>query len=82
MSLDECEEAYLRLSGRIFEPKRGKFGGGLKALDFLQANGRLDSTVLEEVIKECISSKFPEDILLKDSSTSCRVYVLCYTTCY
>jgi hypothetical protein len=75
MTLGECEEAYLKLSKRIFQPKRGKFSKGLKVVDFLQANGRFDPKVLEDVIKECISSKLLEDSLLKDPSLSCKVYV-------
>ena len=75
MTLDECEEAYLRLSKRIFQPKRGKLGKGLKMLDFLQANGRFNSKVFEDVIKECISGKLPEDTLLKEPSPSCKMYV-------
>ena len=75
MTLDECEEAYLRLSKKIFQPKRGKLNKGMKMVDFLQANGRFDSKVLEEAIKECIKGKLPEDSLLKEPSPSCRTYV-------
>jgi hypothetical protein len=78
MTLDECEEAYLKLSRRIFQPKRGKLSKGLKVVDFLQANGKFDSKVLEDAIKECIGSperKLSEDSLLKEQSPPCKVYV-------
>ncbi|KAJ9642435.1 hypothetical protein H2199_004816 [Coniosporium tulheliwenetii] len=74
MNLDECEDAYLKLSRRIFQPKR-RFGMAAKAADFLQANGRFDSKKLEEIIKECIRTKLDEDALLKDADPRCKVFV-------
>ncbi|KAF2186398.1 FabD/lysophospholipase-like protein [Zopfia rhizophila CBS 207.26] len=74
MSLDECEDAYLKLSKRIFQPKR-RFAKAAKAADYLQANGRFDSKKLEEVIKEYIASKTDEDALLKDTDPQCKVFV-------
>lgn len=77
MTLEECEDSYLKLSERIFTPTRhwlNIFGQGK---DFLQADGRFDANALETAIKECIRTKMPEDTLLMDQETnpSCRVYV-------
>lgn len=55
----------------------------MRAVDFLQANGKFDSAVLEKVIKETIEEYGfgiagdlkPEDILLEDSKSPCKVYV-------
>jgi patatin-like phospholipase/acyl hydrolase len=80
MTLDECEDAYLKLSKRIFQPKR-RFGKPLKVADYLQANGRFDAHKLEEVIKDSIRATkiddvaLHEDALLKDEDPRCKVFV-------
>jgi len=81
MTLQECKRAYLKLSSKIFEPKRLGWNFGMRAVDFLQANGRFDSAVLEKVIKEMIQEygfriagdMKPEEILLEDSKSPCKV---------
>jgi hypothetical protein len=75
MSVDECEEAYLRLSRNIFKSRRtgpNIFG---RASDFLQANGKFSTEELEATIKEIVRSKSnTEDTLLReDSVPPCRV---------
>lgn len=74
MTLDECEDAYLKLSKSIFKPKR-VFGVPSKGVDVLLANGRFDAKIMERVIKEAIrSTGNTEDTLLKDDrSPSCKV---------
>jgi hypothetical protein len=81
MSLPECKKAYLQLSAKIFEPKRGAWDLGRRAVDFLQANGRFDSTVLENAIKDTIgeysfgmtAGSTPDSILLEDTESPCKV---------
>jgi hypothetical protein len=74
MSIEECENAYRRLSERIFNPKRSSLNYAGRAKDFLSANGRFDSTELELAIKEIIQSRnLSEEALLKDPSSSCHV---------
>lgn len=80
LSLDECEAAYLELSKTIFTPRRrtpNLFG---QAKDFLQVDGRFDSSTLENAIKNEIRKVFPnstspEDELLRDLEGDCKVYV-------
>jgi hypothetical protein len=78
MTIDECEAAYLRLSERIFDPKRSKVNVIGRGIDFLQANGKFDAKALEDAIKETIRDKgLQEDELLQDPDFDppCRVYV-------
>jgi hypothetical protein len=56
MSLKECEEAYLKLGKDIFEPKRGKWDGR-RLIDFVQANEKFDSSILESSIRTIIGEK-------------------------
>lgn len=74
MSLDECEDAYLDISERIFTPKRSKVNP-FRGKDFLLADGKFDYKALEKAIKETISqdSKFDESSLLKDPDPKCKV---------
>jgi hypothetical protein len=73
MKLNDCEDAYLQLSERIFKPKRPRTNFFGQAKDFLKADSRFDAKVLERAIKECISTFENEDILLKDPGSSCNV---------
>lgn len=76
MSLDECEDAYLGLSKRIFEPKRPKWNKAGRGKDFLMANGRFDHRILEEAIKEIVSKRLgmEESTLLHESADpQCKV---------
>lgn len=78
MTIDECEAAYLKLSERIFDPKRSKVNVIGRGIDFLQANGKFDAKALEVAIKETIQGMgLEDDELLKDPDFDppCRVYV-------
>jgi hypothetical protein len=76
MSLDECQDAYLRLSERIFNPKRHHTNLPGQIKDYLLADGRFDSTELEGAIKDTITDRgLPENELLKDPASPCKVYV-------
>ncbi|TIA10262.1 hypothetical protein D6C81_08388 [Aureobasidium pullulans] len=76
MTLAECEEAYLLLSERIFQPKRSWFNKPGRALDFLGGNGKFDAAVLETAIKEIIADrKESKDMLFKDPNSGCKVFV-------
>ncbi|MCJ1310207.1 hypothetical protein MMC25_003869 [Agyrium rufum] len=71
MSIDECIDAYLSLSERIFRKK------GHRVTIKGKIQGRFDSEELERAVKEVVTSKgFPEDALLKDASdAACKVFV-------
>jgi predicted metal-dependent RNase len=63
MSIDECIDAYLSLSDRIFQKKRHRvtIKGNIQ--------GRFDSEELARAIKEVVTRKgLQEDALLKDVS--------------
>lgn len=80
MTLGECEDAYLKLSKRIFQPKRGRFNKPMQIVDFLNADGKFDSKVLEDAIKEVIRGRgVDEDVLLKDPESACKVYAAILT---
>lgn len=69
MSIDECIEAYLSLSDRIFQKKRHRVT--IKG----KIQGRFDSEELAQAVREVITGKgFQEDALLKDESdNACKV---------
>ena len=75
MTLDECQDAYLRLSERIFNPRRHNLNYAGQAKDFLFANGRFDSQELEAAIKEILVDrcKVPVDELLQEIDGKCHV---------
>jgi hypothetical protein len=63
MSIDECIDAYLSLSDRIFQKKRHRvtIKGNIE--------GRFDSEELARAIKEVVAKKgLKQDALLKDGS--------------
>ena len=78
MSIKDCISAYLKISERIFQPKRDAFNKAGQVRDFLQANGKFDHRNLEAAIKEIITKQCEksEDELLKDPDPRCKVYVL------
>jgi hypothetical protein len=69
MSIDECIDAYLSLSDRIFQKKRHRVTvrGNIQ--------GRFDSDELARAVQEVIIAQgLPEDTLLKDvSESACKV---------
>lgn len=69
MSVADCIDAYVSLSGRIFRKKRHRFSlkGNIK--------GRFDSKELEQVVKEIVKGQgLQEDALLKDeTNNACKV---------
>ena len=69
MSIDECIDAYLQLSDRIFQKKRHRVTVKGKI------QGRFDSDELERAVKDVIKTQgVPEDALLKDDpETACKV---------
>ncbi|KAH0559941.1 hypothetical protein GP486_003538 [Trichoglossum hirsutum] len=77
MSLDECEAAYLTLSQRIFTPTHSKANIPGCPYNFLQADGKFDSKLLEDGIKEILRDHYlPETELLKENgSDACKVFV-------
>jgi len=69
MSIDECIDAYLQLSDRIFQKKRHRLT--IKG----KIQGRFDSEELERAVKEIITKQgLQEDALLKDEpDAACKV---------
>jgi hypothetical protein len=69
MTIDECINAYLSLSDRVFQKKRHRVS--VKG----QIQGRFDSEELAQAVKEVIAKQgLPQDALLKDASeTACNV---------
>jgi hypothetical protein len=69
MSIDECIDAYLQLSDRIFQKKRHRVTVKGKI------QGRFDSDELKRAVKEVIKGQgLQEDALLKDTpNASCKV---------
>ena len=69
MSIDECIDAYLQLSDRIFQKKRHRVTVKGKI------QGRFDSDELERAVKEVIKGQgLQEEALLKDTpDASCKV---------
>ena len=69
MSVDECIDAYLSLSDRVFQKKRHRvtIKGSIQ--------GRFDSEELEQAVKEVVTAQgLQEDALLKDASDdACKV---------
>ena len=72
MTVDECIEAYVHLSDRVFRQTHSlpfSFSGKVR--------GKFDSKALEEAVKEYLSKySLSEDCLLQDiDQTSCKVFV-------
>ncbi len=69
MSIDDCINAYLSLSDRIFQKKRHRVT--VKG----DMQGRFDSDELARAVKEVVVAQgLPENTLLKDASDgACKV---------
>ena len=69
MSIDDCIDAYLLLSDRVFQKKRHRVTG------MGNIQGRFDSEELARAIKEVVAAqKLKEDALLKHMSDDvCKV---------
>ena len=69
MTVDECIDAYILLSGRIFQKQRHRVT--IKG----RVQGRFDSDELERAIKEiAVRQGLAEDTLLKDApDAKCKV---------
>ncbi|KAL2196387.1 acyl transferase/acyl hydrolase/lysophospholipase [Corynascus similis CBS 632.67] len=70
MTVDECIDAYTSLFDRVFEKKshRVKIRGELQ--------GRFDVAELEQSVKQILASRgLGEDALLKDTDSSCKVFI-------
>jgi predicted acylesterase/phospholipase RssA len=82
MSLDQCQAAYLKLSQRIFNPKRHTLNTVGKAKDFFLADGKFDHKELEDAIKDIIHEdcKLLPETLLQDPDPRSRVFVCAMRT--
>ncbi|ERF69027.1 hypothetical protein EPUS_08377 [Endocarpon pusillum Z07020] len=75
MTIRECQDTYKSLSEAVFTPKRGKYNGW-RAVDFLRANEKFDSKILEDEIKKVIAEKLQNDeTLLSQANEDCKVFV-------
>ncbi|RPA79808.1 FabD/lysophospholipase-like protein [Ascobolus immersus RN42] len=77
MSIDECEDAYLQLSRRIFTPARKDVDVAGRVYDFLKANGKFDAKPLEEIVKHLLIERglSEDELLLDKDEDSCKVFV-------
>ena len=68
MTVDECVDAYTKLSDRVFEKKSHRIT--IKG----KLQGRFDSAELERAVKNIVVGRgLGEDVLLKDSDSPCKV---------
>lgn len=78
MSLEECENAYLKLSEQIFTPVNSKANGAGRALRFLNAQGKFDAETPENNMKNIPRSKgLPdsEPLYEQGAMDGCKVFV-------
>lgn len=74
MTFDECQNAYLQLFERIFNPRRHKLNHARQTKDFLTMKGRFDSSELEPDIKKFVGrSKTSMNEFLQKSDLKCNV---------
>lgn len=75
MSLDDCQDAYLNLSERIFQPVRSSANVAGRLVDFVQANGKFDASRLEECVKQILKDqgKKESELLKEDDTDTCKV---------
>jgi hypothetical protein len=75
MTVDQCRRAYLKLSERIFSPKRSAINVFSQATDFLLANGKFNYRDLEAVMKKVIVEDcgLGADTLLQEEEVRCKV---------
>lgn len=59
MSLEQCENAYRKLSSDIFAPRRSSWNIFGRGRDFLASDGRFDAKELEHAIKSVIEDQLP-----------------------
>lgn len=77
MSVDDCIDAYTKLSEKIFEPVLSKANVPGRAIQKLRAEGKFEAHVLEEQIKQLLRKRgWPEEALLTDNSADApKVFV-------
>ncbi|KZL79415.1 ankyrin repeat protein, partial [Colletotrichum incanum] len=78
MTVEECEDAYIRLAKTIFKPKRWKYNCFSRGMDFLSASERYDSSKLEDVVKAIIKARTGSEkapLLDLNEDTRCKVFV-------
>ncbi|KAL9115229.1 MAG: hypothetical protein Q9227_001023 [Pyrenula ochraceoflavens] len=81
MSVEECEAAYLSMSERIFNPKRGAANIIGRAHDAWKMEGRFDSNELNAAIWEILDEQgFCTEELLQDPCNECKVFVCAVLT--
>lgn len=74
MSVEECEAAYLSMSERIFNPKRGAANVVGRIHDAWKLEGRFDSDELNASIWEILDGQgFCREELLQDLYSECKV---------
>jgi predicted transcriptional regulator len=74
MSVEECEAAYLKLSERIFNPRRSSANLIGRAKDAWKVEGRFDAEELKACIIELLEErKVDKETLLMDPESICKV---------
>ncbi|KAG7289884.1 hypothetical protein NEMBOFW57_006261 [Staphylotrichum longicolle] len=70
MTIDECVNAYTSLFDKVFEKQSHRVNIEGKLY------GRFDAVALEQAVKQILAARgLGEDVLLKDSDSSCKVFV-------
>ncbi|KAL9616188.1 MAG: hypothetical protein Q9160_008919 [Pyrenula sp. 1 TL-2023] len=81
MSVEECEAAYLSMSERIFNPRRGAANFVGRAHDAWNLEGRFDSNELKASVLEILAEHgFWSEELLQDPYSKCKVFVCAVLT--
>jgi hypothetical protein len=77
MNVDECIDAYLQLSGDVFQPRRSLFNLFGRASDALKVRGRFSSEELKRKIQQITESagQGVNSKLKVESNPICRVLV-------
>ena len=76
MDLKACEAMYNKFSDEIFTLRRSKVDPR-RIVDFVNADGNFDATVLEDLVKTVVNKteKNPQALLKDEREDSCKVYV-------
>jgi hypothetical protein len=75
MTIDQCEEAFVDMSEKIFTPRRsqGNFVG--QGLDFVNARGKFSTETLEACVKDVVRSRelSEDELFYKQGNDGCKV---------
>lgn len=78
MNVDECIDAYLQISGDVFQPRRSSFNFLGRASDAIKVRGRFNSEELKRKIQQITlaSGQGVDAKLMDELYPQCRVLVM------